>query len=84
MITNIKKVNYTVVELDRQDLFNLLLGHTIEDETSRALSDEVEPHIFRLYCSSPADPHQLINQLTHIAEQNEKKVPKRTESESEG
>jgi len=82
MITNIKKVNYTVVELDRNDLINLLLGHTIEDETTRALDDKVEPHIFRLYCSSPADPHQLINQLTHIERQNEKKVSQRAESES--
>lgn len=84
MITNIKKVNYTVVELDRNDCINLLLGHTIEDETTRALDEHVEPHIFRIYCSSPADPHQLINQLDHITRQNEKKISKRTESESEG
>ena len=72
MITNIKKVAYTIVELTKDDLIRLLLGDTIEEEANR-VDDQSVPALFRGYCSSPCSMTQLINHLTLTEKAYEKK-----------
>ncbi len=75
MITNIKKVNYLIVELDKDDCVRLLLGDTIEEEESRR-SEDCDPMLIRTYCSSPVSIQQLINHLTLMERNYEKKLSK--------